>query len=636
MAGLSFDDLIPAGGDKKSSLTFEDLIAGNAPKDVGNQPIDASTVYVDEMMFGLPGKASAGLNALVRAPFTDKTVGEEYDTLRNQYKNAREQYATEHPVANAAASIGGAIQGGATGGGYTGQILSRVAPAVSNAMRGSYIGSMAGDAAAGASQGALSAYGHDENIGLGAGIGGAVGGLARPVISLGGQALSTIGGLVGLGNTSRANSAIAEALTRAGATPDDIANQLTDAVAAGQPQYTVADALGNSGQRMLTGIVRAPGDARQGIVEALQARQAGQGRRLQGALEDAFGAPQTLQQTVAAQEAARAAEATQNYGAARAAAGAVDPTAAISQADNFLGEAVIPNTTAIRDDTIEGAVRRARSYLTDGTSQVSDFSTALRAKQEIDNLIENGSRSQQAQLIPIRNQLDDALAQASGPYANARDTFRRQSQDIEAANTGRTAAMRGRVEDTVPQFQALSPEGQQSFRAGYVDPYIETLQGTAGAGTNRARPLLTDATAVEFPAFAIPGQADQLMARIGREQTMSETMGQALGGSRTADNLNDVADVGNFDPSIIAALGRGDFGGAALQGLSRAVNTASGRNSQTRDLIGAILMQGDPTQARLSLARAVQSGQRLTDAQQSLVRALIGGTATAEPKLIAD
>lgn len=636
MAGLSFDDLIP--GDKKSGKTMKDYVLDDLipPKDVGNQPIDASTVYVDEMMFGLPGKAAAGLNALVRAPFTDKTVGEEYDTLRNQYKNAREQYATEHPVANAAASIGGAIQGGATGGGYTGQILSRVAPAVSNAMRGSYIGSMIGDAAAGASQGALSAYGHDENIGLGAGIGGAVGGLARPVISLGGQALSTIGGMVGLGNTSRANSAIAEALTRAGATPDDIANQLTDAVAAGQPQFTVADALGNSGQRMLTGVVRAPGDARQGIVEALQARQAGQGRRLQGALEDAFGAPQTLQQTVAAQEAARAAEATQNYGAARAAAGAVDPTAAISQADNFLGNPGSLPLTNIRDDSIEGLVNRARSYLTDGTNQVSDFSTALRAKQEIDNLIENGSRSQQAQLIPIRNELDNALAQSSDPYANARDTFRRQSQEIEAANTGRNAAMRGRVEDTIPTFNALSPEAQQSFRAGYVDPYIETLQGTAGATTNRARPLLTDATAVEFPAFATPGQADQLMARIGREQTMSETMGQALGGSRTADNLNDVADVGGFDPSIIAALGRGDIPGAALQGLSRAVNTATGRNSQTRDLIGAILMQGDPTQARLSLARAVQSGQRLTDAQQSLVRALIGGTATAEPKLIAD
>lgn len=636
MAGLSFDDLIP--GDKKSGKTMKDYVLDDLipPKDVGNQPIDASTVYVDEMMFGLPGKAAAGLNALVRAPFTDKTVGEEYDTLRNQYKNAREQYATEHPVANAAASIGGAIQGGATGGGYTGQILSRVAPAVSNAMRGSYIGSMIGDAAAGASQGALSAYGHDENIGLGAGIGGAVGGLARPVISLGGQALSTVGGMVGLGNKSRANSAIAEALTRAGATPDDIANQLSDAVAAGQPQFTVADALGNSGQRMLTGVVRAPGEARQGIVEALQARQAGQGRRLQNALEEGFGAPMTAQQAEAAQKALRAAEGSQNYGAARAAAGSVNPTSAISQADSFLGNSGSLPLTNIADDSIEGVVRRARSYLTDGTNTVTDFDSALRAKIEIDNLIEKGTGTQQSQLIPIKRELDDALAVASAPYANARDTFRRQSQELEAVQTGRDAARRGRVEDTIPTFNALTPESQQMFRAGYVDPQIETLQGAAGAMTNKARPLLTDASAVEFPAFAIPGQADQLMARIGREQTMAETMGQALGGSRTADNLNDVADVGNFDPSIIAALGRGDFGGAALQGLSRAVNTASGRNSQTRDLIGAILMQGDPTQARLSLARAVQSGQRLTDAQQSLVRALIGGTATAEPKLIAD
>jgi hypothetical protein len=35
--------------------------------------------------------------------------------------------------------------------------------------------------------------------------------------------------------------------------------------------------------------------------------------------------------------------------------------------------------------------------------------------------------------------------------------------------------MRGRIENTIPAFEALAPEGQQAYRAGYVDPLIEDI-----------------------------------------------------------------------------------------------------------------------------------------------------------------
>lgn len=636
MAGLNFDDLIPANpaGDKKPKLTFDDLITGNKPKDTGNQHVDASTVYVDEMLFGLPGKAAAGMNALIRAPFTEKTIGEEYNTIRGQYQNARQQYAREHPISNTAASIAGSIYGGTVLGAGAGNVIGRVAPRVAQAVNATYAGRMAGDAASGAAQGALSAYGHDQDIGTGAAVGGVVGGLSRPVIDAGGALLSTAGGLIGVGNQTRANTAITNALARSGQSADDVANDIATAAAQGQPEYMVADALGNSGQRMLTGVARSPGDMRQQIAEQLQRRQAGQGRRIQNALVEGFGDPQTAQQTQDALTALRRADADVNYTAARQAAETVDPTGAISRADEFLGTAGSLPRTNIADDSVEGTVRRARSLLTDGNNIVSDFDTAFRAKVELDNMIENGSPTIQGRLIPIRNALDQALERASDPYAAARDTFRRQSQDIEAANIGRNAAMRGRVEDTIPQFQGMTrPEQQASFRAGYVDPYIADVQRATGPMTNKARPLISDATAAEFPAFAAPGQGRQLMDRIAREQRMFETANAALGGSKTADNAADMLDVQSFDPTLLGMIATGNFKGAALRGLQSGINTVQGRNTATRDAIARMLLENDPQAARAALSGAVASGNNTQRLRETLIRALTGAGATALPKI---
>ncbi|MBB4347941.1 hypothetical protein [Aliirhizobium cellulosilyticum] len=611
--------------------------AGSQPAatnpDTGTQKVDASTVYVDEMLFGLPGKASAALNAAIRSPFTDKTFGEEYDTIRNQYNNARERYAEENPVTNAAASIGGAIHGGGAVNAIAGRAITQAAPRAAQALQSTYAGRMAGDAASGIAQGAASAYGHDENVGVGATIGGVVGGLARPVMSAGGAVLDSAGGLVGLGNAGRANRAIAEAVSRSGQTRDDVQDALFRAAQDGQTEFTVADALGNSGQRMLTGIVRSPGDMRQTITETLQRRQAGQGRRLQNALVEGFGTPQTKAQTETALTALRKADAGTNYTAARQGAGAVNPSNAITRADEFLGTGGSLPLTNISDDSVEGAVRRARSLLTDGENVVSDFDTAFRAKVELDNMIENASPTIQGRLIPIRNELDKALEKSSDVYANARDTFRRQSQDIEAANIGRDAAMRGRVEDTVPRFQSMQrPEQQASFRAGYVDPYIEDLQKTAGPATNRARPLITDATGVEFPAFAAPGRGQQMQDRIGREQRMFETYNAALGGSKTADNAADQLDVQSFDPTMFGMVMSGNFPGAALRGLQNGINTIQGRNSQTRDLAARILLgtNGNGTAAFHQALDAAQTNESL---RERILRAMISGTATAPQSL---
>ena len=612
--------------------------AAPVKKDTGNQHVDASTVYVDDMLFGLPGKAAAGLNALARAPFTDKSIGEEYDTLRGQYQNARQQYAEDHPVANAAASIAGSIHGGGVTGRGLATAAERVAPAVVNRLGQSFAGRMAGEAISGGVQGGLSAYGHDEDVGTGAGIGAGVGGAARPVTALAGGALSSLGSIVGLGNNSRAQNAIAEAILRSGRSADDVADELTRASQQGQPEFMVADALGNPGQRMLSGVARSPGDMRQTIAETLQRRQAGQTDRLVNALSEGFDAPQTAAQTRTAMTTARDSAADTNYAAARQSAGAVDPTAAIQRADDFLqpgAMGVMSNTTNIADDSIEGAVRRARGYLTDGNSVLTDFNAALRAKRELDSMIETAraNPSIQRELVPIRNALDDSLAAASDPYAAARDQFRRESQAIDAIDDGAAAASsRTRAPDNIDRFNALQPDQQQPFRVGYVDPLIaRTEAASMSPTTNKARALITGKTEQEFPAFAAPGRGDVMGERIAREQRMFETANQALGGSRTADNLADATEMMGFDPTILGIAGNaltGNLRSAGMQALQRGVNVAQGRNQGTRDMIARMLLQSEPTQARAEMAAAVRKGQTLTRAQQAIINSIIGAGST--------
>lgn len=477
------------------------------------------------------------------------------------------------------------------------------------------MGSAADGAIAGAAAGFGSGDGLDDRVsegvtGLAKGLGI---GVATP---LAGAGLSTIAGPLFAPIMSRlrpdayANRYLGEGLKRSTSSADDVAIALMASRADGQDVFTVADALGHSGQRMLSTVTRTPNDARQGVVEALLRRQAGQGRRLQAALIDGFGAPQTKAQTEAALEATRKAEAGINYGAARSSAGSVNPSDAIAKADSFLGVSGSLPATGIKEDSVAGAVTRARALLTDGTNVVSDFETAFRAKVELDSMIDNANSTVRAQLTPIRNELDKALEKSSASYANARDTFRRQSQDIEAANVGRDAAMRGRVEDTTPRFQALSrPEQQASFRSGYVDPYIETIQGAVGPMTNKARPLISDATADEFPAFAAPGKAGQLGDRITREQRMFETTNAALGGSTTADNLADQADMGKFDPSLVTTLLKQGPIKAVMEAVTRSIGEAKGLPPTVVERIAKVLMETRPDVARQMLKQAAAKTQ---------------------------
>jgi hypothetical protein len=487
--------------------------------------------------------------------------------------------------------------------------------------------------AEGGAYGGLAAAGHDQDIKKGMATGAAFG-LGGNLVGEGIAAVAPIvknavQGALGIGNRERAKQAIVTALTRSGKTPEQITADMSQAATEGQGGYTLADALGNSGQRMLAGVARSPGDARQVIADTLEGRQAGQGRRVASFLDDAFGSQAgTALQKEAALSAERRAAGNANYGAARAAAGAVDTSPAIKAIDDVVAPGVTPLIgTGASDNSVYGTLNRVRSLLTNGKTQVSDFDRAFLAKKEMDAVIENGG-TPAALLRPARQALDDALANASQPYAAARDAYRAQSRAIEAVDIGRNAARRGRFEDTVPAFNAMSATEKAGFRTGYADPLIEQVQGAAH-GVNKARPLINDATAVEFPAFAGAG-GEKLGRQLARENTMFETRGAALGGSKTADNLADMADV---DPSVIAELIRHPISNGLRHVAGAVANAATGRNQAVREMIAKALLQsagGDGSSFLTSAIAEGETAKRLAAAKrQAIVQALIGAGANA-------
>jgi hypothetical protein len=616
----------PEGTDDATiTRAMQQAFGGPAAEDVKAIPQDSASIAVDSILFGLPTKAVAGANALIRAPFTDKTIGEEYDTLYQGMRKGQQEYRDANPVKATAAQLVGSVYGGGAAAKAALTGAKAVAPSVVSKMGQSFAGKVAGDAALGTGIGAASAYGNDQDIGTGALIGGVTGGLARPAVAAGGAAIKYVAGLLGVGNSQRAQTALAEALARSGKTADDVVDEIAAAQKAGQP-YTVADALGNPGQRMLSGVVRSPGDARGRIVDTLRTRQSGQADRLSSALAKGFDAPETAAQRASALKASRGGLADINYANARGSAKAVNLNGALRNIDDLLGRDPIMGDTALSKGELGRRIKGLRDQLQRKGEQLVDFDAVLNLKSDLYEQMQSNPKLKQY-FQPVYKQLDAALERASPQYRAANDAFRAQSKVIDAVDEGAAAtSTRQRATDTIDQFSA-KPRGEQAgFRAGYADKLISKVEGNPGELTDRSRPLLSPKMQAEIPALAVPRRAKGLTDAIKREATMSETAATALGGSKTADNLADIMDVAGVDPTMLGAFAQGGLKGAALQGLTKAVNSLGGRNQQTRDMLADMLMETSPGNAAAGLAKALRAGKKLTQTQVYMVQGLISGS----------
>lgn len=566
-----------------------------------------------------------------------------YDQALQDTRSDDARVASEHPVANAAGMTAGVV-GSATGLGRLG--LSATANAV-KAGKG-LVGVTKAAVKEGTLLGGLQGFGSGDdgienrlyNAGTHALIGGATGALLPTV-------MTGVTGAVGAATrpitslfrpAQAADRAMGEVLRRSGSTADEIANSIRGAQADGQDMYTAADALGNSGQRALVPAVRTPNDARQEITNAILNRQTGQGERLSNYLSEGFAAPDTAAQRAASLTKARDTAANADYGALRASMGnapiwgddllALTSRPSVKQA---IGDA--SDIAAERGYTVTNPFQAGENgtlSLPEGTAPTFGFWDTV--KRGIDRQIAKDPTNRD--LIATKNQLVKLLDSSAPEYAAAREPFSKASKAIDAIETGSAAASgRSRAADNIPVFQAMSPEEQAAYRAGYADPHIARVESASmSPSTNKARPLITQKTSQEFPAFAAPGEADRLGNRIGREQRMFETANTALGGSKTADNLADMTDAASFDPEILKNLASFNWGKAALTGAKMAFNLGKGLPPRAIENVGRQLMETNPDIVAANFKRIAQTKNGRDNIRAIIAASLLNGTVAGETR----
>jgi len=561
-------------------------------------------------------------------PEGERPTRQKYEEARDEARRRETAMAAQQPVAFGAGQFAGGVGSTlATAGlGQAVGLAGRTAP--------TFLGRVGQATGAGAAQGAIAGAGETEggdalDLAYGTGLGGLTGGalgfslpvLASTFVSPFASMLSSRINPQGYGERQ-----VARALVESGHTPADIDRELAAAVREGQDVYTPADVMGLSGQRMLSTVARAPGEGRQMVSDFLEGRQAGQSRRVASQLSEGFGERRTAQQVQRDMEEARDTRADVEFEAGRQNAGAVNVRPVIQQIDATLQPGVnqiARPPSGIADDPIEAQLQGIRRLLTDDRSVLSDYRAVERIRRVVADKVNSAHQRGEGNLARVlrgvRDALDRQMEQASQGFRQANRNFAQASRNIEAIEQGRTAARRGRPEDTIPAFQALTPEGQQGFRAGYIDPLIEQVAG-APVGVNKARQFTSEAFGREAGVMA-PG-AQRMGRQLERENVMAETRQQALGGSRTADNLADAEAMG-VDPTMIGHALRGDVMGLLRAAMAGAARGVTGNTPAVRRAVAELLLARNVPQGEFQrlLDRTVQSIVNAQRTAQVLTRA---------------
>lgn len=542
---------------------------------------------------------------------------------------AVQDYANKTKTENPGTYLGGQLAGGTValgGAGLTaagGRILGTAGTLPQMMVRGG---------ASNAAIGGADATVRGEDPSASAGLGGAIGaGAPLAMRVVGALAAPVVSNIRARWNPQgAATSQVARAVQESGRPVQDIVNDVSTAAREGQPMFTAADAMGNAGQNMLKTAASAPGPGRTNASNFLDARQAGQGRRVQNTIAEGLDAPITAQQAEQGLTTVRDNAANAAFPAARQNAGPVDLSGAIRTIDETLSPGatqIARPQSGLRSDTIESALEGVRSRLTDNRSMLTNYTAVERVRgdlaDQVQMAVQRGQGNRARMLGQVLREIDNAMESASPGFRRANAQFAAHSRDIEAVGQGKTAAQRGRSEDVVRDFQGRLPPNQQPYRVGYADRLIENAQGAPGV--NKARFV---APPEELAALSAPGRGPTMQRRLERENTMFDTRHKAFGGSRTAENLADNSAM-TVDPSIVAMLLSGQIGRASRQTFAHASNALHGNTPAVRERIAELLLQRghNPTFGRDIAAEIERAGGNSRLVQALARGASAGGTA---------
>lgn len=585
--------------------------------------------------FGL-GDEIAG----VRGALFGSTVDEGGAMARDMSGSMGERYARERDrerAANQAAQDANPSI-------YTGfNILGATVPAVMAAplaSGGSALGTAARGAAIGGAEGALHGAGNADGAplaqaaGSGAAVGAGLGALAPAVV--GGAAAArnavkdpvtgVIDTMLNRANQNKANRAIANTISTSRKPPSQIMQDVMRAVQEGQPEFTMMDAMGVAGQRRASGITRAGGDAATEIAEFLESRQLGQGERVASFVDDAFdlsgGTARQARDTV---KAGRDQAADIDFGSIRSNNEPVDIRNALALIDSK----VAPFQAADIDSPARTALEKLRKQLQGGDDpsfELSNFDKVFAIRKELRDDISaayrNGRNELAKDLEAVKRAMDDAMQASNPSYREAMDRFAASSRVMDAFEEGQQMSRPSqRAGDTTQRFTAMNPDEQAAARTGYGDSLMQRIEANTAPTANNAKPLQSMKRSQEIDAMA--ADPELLKRRLQREGNMWAVQNRALQGSRTADNLQDIASSGEETAGIMGAarsamnLQLGDAA-ARLGGVLGPM--AKGQNEATRELIARALMSRDPAKTLAPVIRQQTESQTKRRMLEALLR----------------
>ena len=404
-----------------------------------------------------------------------------------------------------------------------------------------------------------------------------------------------------------ATEQIAKVARDAGVTMDELGNRVAAARAAGQTDYTIADALGKEGQRKLTALAKTPGGPRETITEILTARDLNMPSRVGEEVGRKLGAPRTAQEASEALIERAGREAAPLY---RAAEG--------QPAWNETIQRIIDDPVA-RAGLRQGVeLQRLRSLGTDRPfnprdAMITNFDeagdpiiTGVPNMQTLHTLKVGLDRMIEAEVNPttrrltarghaidgVRRRLLEQIDLENPTYAAARQAYAGPMQVNQAVQFGQEMPRVGRAADNIRHYEAMNPPAQQGVRIGVADRVRGDLERTGNLPTYLREKSLKGQQELEAISPYGPATLREFLAR---EEAMQRTSRAALGGPQTAENLADMAQApGGGALDVAGNAVRGNFMGA-LRGVGEmAARVGRGENDAQRNAIARALLSSEP------------------------------------------
>lgn len=422
---------------------------------------------------------------------------------------------------------------------------------------------------------------------------------------------------------------------------NDVLQEVAAARAAGVP-LTLADALGKPGQRLLYTAASAEGPGRALVTDAMDARQAAQGERISNLIAEHMGTTQTGRQAGRAMiDEARA--------ASRPLYQAIPqfPEEITPRVESFLREPLMQqalrrgvqiqrnNALAAGEDLAGYSLPEFHRANNAGLNAFS-FENYQAMKIGLDDLLEKyrdpttGVLNLDAEgnsVLALRRALDEDLKMMFPGYAAADAAYAGPAAQSSAIRTGRSMVGQ-RMADNADTIAAMSPDQLVGARAGVADRLTRGTEWVS-EGTNKANRLDNPGTRSLIEGLSVmPNAADDVTRRLAWERAMSRTREQAVGGSRTAENIADQK-TGGIDARVLGAitdLVQGKVLGAARQAGQGLINRFDGNTPAVREELARIGLSDGASLQRL-LRRATLDARRWRRRETRATQGLLGGSA---------